>query len=56
MGTMPGAGGMIAAGRAGSEASGWVLAAALAVEIAAMALAAVWRMKNVEIAPGGGAQ
>jgi ABC-2 type transport system permease protein len=56
MGTMPGAGGMIAAGRAGSEAIGWVLAAALAVEVAAMALAAIWRMKSVEIAPGAGAQ
>lgn len=56
MGAMPGAGGMMAAGRTGSEASGWVLAAALAVEVAAMALAAIWRMKSVEIAPGAGAQ
>ena len=56
MGTMPGAGGMIAARRAGSEVNGWVLAAALTVEVAAMALAAIWRMRSVEIAPGAGAQ
>lgn len=49
MGTMP-------AGRAGSEVSGWVLAVALMAEVAAMALAAIWRMKSVEIAPGAGAQ
>ncbi len=56
MGAMPGAGGMMVAGRTGSEVSGWVLAAALAVEVAAMALAAIWRMKSVEIAPGAWAQ
>lgn len=56
MGTMPGAGGMIATGRAGSEVNGWVLAAALTVEVAVMVLAAIWRMKSVEIAPGAGAQ
>ena len=56
MGTMPGAEGMIAVGRAGSEVNGWVLAAALTVEVAAMVLAAIWRMRSVEIAPGAGVQ
>jgi ABC-2 type transport system permease protein len=38
------------------DISGWVLAAALMIEVAVMVLMTVWRMKSVEIAPGAGAQ
>jgi ABC-2 type transport system permease protein len=51
-----GAGAMMAVGRTGSEINGWVLTAALIVEVAVMVLMTVWRMKNAEIAPGAGAQ
>ena len=50
------AGAMTAVGRTGNEVNGWVLAAALIVEVAVIALVTVWRMKNVEIAPGAGGQ
>jgi F0F1-type ATP synthase membrane subunit c/vacuolar-type H+-ATPase subunit K len=51
-----GAGAMMAVGRTGSEINGWVLTAALIVEVAVMVLMTVWRMKNAEMAPGAGAQ
>ncbi|HAI87875.1 MAG TPA: hypothetical protein DCL63_12885 [Firmicutes bacterium] len=55
-GTIPGAGAMMAAGGKGSEINGWVLAAALAVQVAVLVSVTIWRMKSVEIAPGAGAQ
>ena len=50
------AGAMMAVGRTGNEVNGWVLAAALIVEVAVIALVTVWRMRSVEIAPGAGGQ
>lgn len=50
-GTVPSSGATAVVG-AGTEVNGWVLSAALVIEVAAMVLLTIWRMKRLEIAPG----
>lgn len=49
LGMGAGAGGVAA----GAGVNEWLLAAAATVEVAALAALAVWRMRSIEIAPGG---
>ncbi|MEA4883115.1 MAG: hypothetical protein VB144_05585 [Clostridia bacterium] len=50
-GTVPSSGATAIVGE-GTEVNGWVLPAALVIEVAAMVLLTIWRMKRLEIAPG----